>query len=369
MNDSSRFHAVHILPLTALAACLALAPETAHSQGCVAVRGAGSCAANPAGMTNLLDSKWLASVSYRWLHSDRHFVGDVEQTQRHEIGNQVVNDSHFIDLGISYAFTPRYSATLALPFVRHDRTSWYEHTRTNRHGSQSGGLGDARLTFSAWILDPAKLPQGNLQIGIGVKAPTGDYAATDRFTTVNGPVTGYVDQSIQPGDGGWGVTLELNGYRSITHGLFAYGQAFYLSNPRDVNGTSTVSGTTRGNPYEQITSVPDAYLVRGGLGYAIPRLKGVTVTLGARLEGVPVEDLIGDENGFRRPGFSVGIEPGISWMPGQWTFAVSAPVMVYANRQRSVADERWTNDNPSRYRHGDAAFASFLITFSASRAF
>ena len=369
MKDSCRRQRSSILPTAGLLAALAVATHEAAAQGCVAVRGAGSCAATPAGMTNLLDSKWLGAVSYRWLHSDRHFVGDVEQTQRHDIGNQVINDSHFIDLSLSYAFTPRYSATLALPFVRHDRSSWYEHTRTNRYDSQSGGLGDARLTFGAWVLDPTKLPKGNLQIGIGVKAPTGDFAATDTFTTVRGPVTGYVDQSIQPGDGGWGVMLEVNGYQSITDGLFAYGQGFYLSNPRDVNGTSTVSGTQRGNPYEQVTSVPDAYLVRGGLGYAIPRLHGVTVTLGARVEGVPVNDLIGGDNGFRRPGFSVGIEPGISWMPGRWTFALSAPVMVYANRQRSVADVRWTNDDPSRYRHGDAAFATFLITFSASRAF
>ena len=338
------------------------------AQGCVAVRGAGSCAANPAGMTNMLDSKWFASVSYRWLHSDRHFVGDVEQTQRHVTGNQVVNDSHFIDLGLSYSFTPRYSASLALPFVHHDRSSWYEHTRTNRHHSQSGGLGDARLTFSTWILDPAKLPSGNLQVGLGVKAPTGDYSATDTFNTVNGPVIGYVDQSIQPGDGGWGMTLELNGYQAITHGLYAYGQAFYLANPRDVNGTPTKSGNSRGNPYEQITSVPDQYLVRGGLGYAIPWVKNLTLTLGGRIEGVPVEDLIGSENGFRRPGFSVAIEPGISWMPGHWTFSLSTPVMLYANRQRSVADERWTNDT-GVFRHGDAAFASFLISFSASRTF
>jgi hypothetical protein len=354
--------------LLAAVVTLLAAQGSALAQGCVAVRGAGNCASNPAGLTNLLDSKWLASVSYRWLHSDRHFVGDVENTSRQLIGNQVVNDSHFIDLGVSYSFTPRYSVSVALPFVRHDRSSWYEHTRTNRFASQSGGLGDARLTFSTWILDPAKLPSGNLQVGIGVKAPTGDYAATDTFTTISGPVIGYVDQSIQPGDGGWGITLEVNGYQTIAGGVYAYGQGFYLANPRDVNGTSTRSGTTRGNPYEQITSVPDQYLVRGGLGYAIPWVKGLAITLGGRVEGVPVYDVIGNENGFRRPGFSVGIEPGISWMPGHWTFSLSAPVMMYANRQQSVADKRFGTDTGT-HRHGDAAFASFLISFSASRAF
>ena len=121
---------LHLKSRAILAGVIALLATqgSALAQGCVAVRGAGSCAANPAGMTNLLDSKWLASLSYRWLHSDRHFVGDVEQTARHVTGNQVINDSHFIGLGVSYSITPRYSVSLALPFVRHNRTSWYEHT-------------------------------------------------------------------------------------------------------------------------------------------------------------------------------------------------------------------------------------------------
>lgn len=302
---------LHLKSRAILAGVIALLATqgSALAQGCVAVRGAGSCAANPAGMTNLLDSKWLASLSYRWLHSDRHFVGDVEQTARHVTGNQVINDSHFIGLGVSYSITPRYSVSLALPFVRHNRTSWYEHTRTNRHGSQSGGLGDTRLTLSTWILDPVTLPSGNLQVAVGIKAPTGDYAATDTFTTVNEPVIGYVDQSIQPGDGGWGITLELNGYQTIGAGVYAYAQGFYLASPRDVNGTSTRSGNSRGNPYEQISSVPDQYLVRGGLGYALPWVQGVTITFGGRVEGVPVYDLIGDENGFRRPGHGLRQPP------------------------------------------------------------
>lgn len=48
--------------------------------------------------------------------------------------------------------------------------------------------------------------------GLGIKMPTGNYKAEDVFhyklgtaiLTRNGPV----DQSIQPGDGGWGLTLE-----------------------------------------------------------------------------------------------------------------------------------------------------------------
>jgi len=354
--------------LVAGALILTVSTAEAYGQGCVVARGAGPCTSHPGSFTNHLDMKWQVALAYRWLNSDRHFIGDVEQTHRHVTGNQVVNDSHFIDLGINYLFTPRWGASLALPFVHHDRTSWYEHTRTNRHSSGSGGLGDVRLSFNGWILDPEKMPSGNLQIGIGFKAPTGSYAATDTFNTVNGPVVGYVDQSIQPGDGGWGLTMEFNGYQLIGGGVYGFAQGFYLANPRDVNGTSTRSGNPRGNPYEQITSVPDSYLVRGGVGYAVPWVKGLVVTLAGRVEGVAVRDLIGNDNGFRRPGYAVSIEPGVAWMTGRWSVALSAPVMVYANRQRSVADERWTEDT-GVYRHGDAAFASFLLSASVARAF
>lgn len=341
-----------------------LTQAPAFGQGCVAVRGAGACSINPGAATNLLDSKWLVSTSYRFLHSDRHFRGGHEEVQRKEQGTEVINRSHFLDLSVSYAFTPRYSITGVIPFVAHDRTSLYEHRGSGaRYHSGSHGIGDVRLSVAAWILDPAKLPSGNLQVGLGFKAPTGEYAATDTFRGSNGvPVIGYVDQSIQPGDGGWGITLDLNAYQVIGKGFYAYGQGFYLANPRDMNGTSTSTGAFNRNPLEGIMSVPDQYLVRGGIGYNLPWVHGLAVTLGGRIEGVPTHDLIGGENGFRRPGYAISIEPGVSWMFRKWNFAVTTPVLMDANRQRSTTDK-------VRGTHGDAAFASFLVSVSVSRAF
>ena len=49
---------------------------------------------------------------------------------------------------------------------------------------------------------------------------------------------------------------------------------------------------------------PDAsYMARVGVEYATPlRLaSSLTLSLGARIEGVPVHDLVGSSNGFRRP--------------------------------------------------------------------
>ncbi len=346
-------------------------PTRLDAQGCVAVRGSGMCSlGHTHGGTNLLNMKWQGLVAYRYFQSDRHFRGTHEEPHRKQGGTEVINDSHFIDLSIAYAITPRYSVALVLPFVYHDRSSLYEHRGSGgRHNTGASGLSDMRLTAYAWLLDPLEHSKGNVQVGIGLKAPTGDYSATDTFITANNvPVLGYVDQSIQPGDGGWGFSLEMNAYRVLHERWIAFLQGFYLFNPQNINGTPTRTGGTRGNPYEQVMSIPDQYFGRGGINYILVPKWNVAINLAGRIEGVPVRDAIGRDDGFRRPGYAISVEPGINWMPGQWNVALSVPVRVHANRQRSVADERWTQDSGT-FRHGDAAFADYLISFSVARNF
>lgn len=384
----------------------------AMAQGCVAVRG-GMCllsgAQHPEGH-DFADQPWQINLAYRWLHSDRHFSGDDEHPNRQIDGTEVINDSHFLDLTVSYQFNSRYSAAFTLPTVSHHRTSFYEHTGGSpasggvRGSSGSSGIGDIRLTGYAWLWDPAKMPKGNVQLGLGIKAPTGDYQAADTF--YHGPARGselhYVDQSIQPGDGGWGFTAEMFAYREIVENVTLYAQTYYLFSPRDVNGVSTTTRNPRGRTItalnntinsptasaadkataqtrlnaatalgynnleslEDVMSVADQYLARGGVTYMLWKEWGLAISLGARLEGVPVEDAIGDSNGFRRPGYTVSVEPGISMMKGRYTAAINAPVALYRNRSKSVADERWDQITGVVNRGGDAAFADFLISAS-----
>jgi hypothetical protein len=83
------------------------------------------------------------------------------------------------------------------------------------------------------------------------------------------------------------------------------------------------------------------------------------------MEGIPVEDLngnAGDQEGFRRPGYSIAIEPGINWMPGKWNVAITVPWRLEAQRERSY----WNLQKGTR---GDAAFADYLVTVSVSRWF
>ncbi|HAV62714.1 MAG TPA: hypothetical protein DCY13_10145 [Verrucomicrobiales bacterium] len=333
--------------LTTLAGLLAIAsvPRHAAAQGCVIARGGGG--AMVLGGDGFLESgDWQLNLAYRYFHSDRHFVGDVEQTHRQEEGSQVDNYSHFIDLTATYAVNRRLWLNLTLPFVSHERSSLYEHDRTNRHSTYAAGLADLRLTSTFWLLDPETHHRGNFSIGAGVKAPTGDYTAADVFHRPGGPELRYVDSSIQPGDGGWGAVLEAQGFFAFTETLSAYANGFYQVNPRE-------------QVEETGFSVPDGYLARAGANYVVWPSQGLSLSLGGRIEGVPPTDLVGGDLGRRRPGYSVAVEPGVSWARGRYFASLTAPVAVYRNRQQSHPESLVG-------RHGDAAFADFSINLGFS---
>ncbi len=368
----------------------------AFAQGCVAVRGCSTpmlhmdSSSHPDD-ANLVGGDWIASVSYRWLHSTRHFVGDAEQTYRQRDGTQVINQSHFIDMGLQYAITPRYSAALTLPFVTSERSqrilgkpefptasfnsAFFNSPANVRYHTSASGIGDMRLTGYAWLWDPTTRPKGNIQLGLGLKAPTGDDAVTGTFYSTTGSVVHPVDQSIQPGDGGWGFTLEANAYREILPRTTAFVQASYLFNPENENdvltwrdNSSNTPGKVTATPsqasyYEHFMSIPDQYFGRAGLSYTLVPSWGLSVSTAGRIEGIPVEDILGGSSGFRRPGFAIGIEPGIQIMKGRFTFNLSLPIAVYRNRERSLADQQAAAVSGNDV-HGDAAFADYAIAAS-----
>lgn len=347
-----------------------LMAQVAFAQGCIAVRGSQMSSGTPFGFKALEGGssagRWEVSSAYRWLHSDRHFVGTDEQEQRQQQHTEVINDSHFIDLSIQYRLSERVTLGTTIPFVYSDRSSLYEHNRVSRHHSQAEGLGDMRVTTYYLMREPGA--KFNVLVGAGVKLPTGDYRAKDTFMTVNGPVRSYVDQSIQPGDGGFGVNLEMALVSRHADRVSSYAQLSYLVNPKNTNGTSTQTGTRRGNPYEQVMSVTDQYFARVGVNFSLVPHWGLLASLGARIDGVPVRDFIGESDGFRRPGYSVTVEPGITLDRGTSVFSLSAPYAIERNRQRSLADMRWTRDT-GIYRHGDAAFADYFVGASYTRRF
>ncbi len=119
--------------------------------------------------------------------------------------------------------------------------------------------------------------------------------------------------------------------------------------------------TFRNNPREAIMSIADSYLGRAGVEYTVLPKYGLTFSMGGRVEGVPVYDLVGGSEWFRRPGYSISIEPGVMANLHGWKIALYTPVTVYNNRERSVADIETGG-------HGDAAFADYQVLFSIAHA-
>ena len=308
--------------------------------------------------------EWRASGNYNWFSSDRHFIGDEEFTLPNDLGHEAVNEANYFEVNLQRALTKRLSLGLTIPVVHYTRSTYHEHDFLGRFETSASGLGDIRMAAYYLLFDPDENPDGNIVLGGGPKFPTGEYDAEDTFQSVNGPVVKPVDQSIQPGDGGWGVTLEVDGFYRLWETVNAYLQAYYLFNPENTNGVPSLVDSSR-NPFEGVNSIPDQYVARGGLSYVVNPDWGLTLSLGGLIEGVPAQDLIGDSDGFRRPGYAVFIEPGVTIARGKWYLSVTVPVAVYRNRVQSLADEK-LSDLTGFYIHGDAAFADYLITASLS---
>ncbi len=333
--------------------CVALFVTDVSGQGCVAVRNM----ASPCGVTfdSMRTSNWQLSANFRYFHSYKHFRGSHEEKERVENGTEVINNDHSLTLGASYRASDRWSFSVIVPLVYIDRSSLYEHKGNNsgeRYHTSSRGLGDIRIaTYYSAI---PQTERGNLTVGLGFKLPTGDYEYTDYFHRPEGLELRPVDQSIQPGDGGFGVTAEVEFSQRIAHSFYGYFTGFYLINPRNTNGTLRSPNLTNGIPLSNEMSVTDQFL-----RYVFHNLQA---GLGVRYEGIPVEDLIGDSDGFRRPGYIISVEPSASYMINhKHSIGVNFPIALYRNRTQSVVDRQRT-EITGQYSHGDAAFADWLLS-------
>lgn len=169
-----------------------------------------------------------------------------------------------------------------------------------------------------------------------------------------------VDQSIQPGDGGVGVALDMQGFQPLSHSFLLSGSLFYLFNFKETNGVLTRGG---GSEF----SCPDQFGARLGAFYTTT-LPGLSAYLGGRVEGVPSTDLIGGSAGYRRPGFVVSVEPGINYNHKNYSFNATVPFALIRNRTQSYEDKQRTAET-GIFRQGDAAFADYLLNFTLSYRF
>jgi hypothetical protein len=359
-----------------------------NAQGCVAVRQMGGvgamCSSNS---YNLSKGDIQVGASYRYFHSWRHFVGTEEQKQRQttgggmdkngkEKGNAVNIYSHAIDFNFSYGLTNRLQLNVSIPWVSNERSQVLRTTTavkdTFRYSVFAKGLGDVRIGFNYWAIDPAKARNGNLMIGAGLKLKTGSHSKTDDAPQADGTVKNVVmDQAIQPGDGGVGFSTEFQGFTKLYKSINVFANGYYLFSPKKSNGTyKSAPSSTPGLAGYELYACPDQYFVRAGVMASILKAKNLTLSLAGRMEGIPAYDVLGGQVAYRRPGYVMAIEPGVTYQIKKHTINLFVPYNVKRNRIQSAADIAQQNIRNSGvtdvtklvHVQGDAAFADYSIS-------
>ncbi|HTQ62104.1 MAG TPA: hypothetical protein VMI32_17900 [Candidatus Solibacter sp.] len=335
------------------------APSGARAQGCIVARSTGSVGGPESEGGYLQAGHWELELDYRHQFSFRHYVGDVEQTYRFELGNQVENKINLENMQVTYQLTPRWSFFANVPVL-------FASRRANDaiFTYHSAGIGDTILGAQRWMWDPQKNPSHNIQITAGLQIPTGDDNVQNAVIKNVGdsPVTVPVDYSIQPGTGGWGLVLGVVSFQNLGKNAQFYFNGGYIITPQNTTGKLRNPTATSQDPLTQYASISDEYLVQTGLAYPISSVKGLTLTFGPRFEGVPAHDLIGKDLGFRRPGFALSLEPGFQYTRWKSMFAFSVGRALWRARVKSVPDIM-------EGKHGDAAFADWVWLASLTHRF
>lgn len=363
-----------------------------NAQGCVAVRQMGGQNITATNSYNLSEGEFQIGTNYRYFHSWRHFVGKEEQPQRQttgggfdangkELGNAVNIYSHAVDLNFSYGLTNRFQINATIPYVNNERSQVLKQTapvtKTYRYSVFANGIADVRLSANYWIFDPKVVKKGNIMVGLGVKLNTGSHDRRDDAPQADGTTKSVVmDQAIQPGDGGVGFSIELQAFRQLTGRLYGFANGYYLFNPQESNGTFK-SAPKAGLAGYEIYASPDQYFGRAGIMAGIDKKENFTVSLAGRFEGIPAYDAFGGQVAYRRPGYVIAIETGLSVRMGNHGFSLFVPYNVVKNRIQSAADIASQNlqnsviTDPTKYVHvqGDAAFADYSINVGYSYRF
>ena len=338
------------IAVTTLAASLlpGLAPDAA-AQGCILLRQT----APMFGTTDSLGNEagtWNITFTGRNSTADHHYNGTVYQVQRQTEQTYVVNRQNSMTATVSYQLTNRVSLNAGIPFVE---ASWgIPSPRAGgpaaRANENARGIGDITTLTRVSLLSPSSHRSWNVSLGGGVKFPTGHNGATDVFPDGNGNnnLERYVDISVNPGDGGWGLISDLQTYKVMGR-FVTFGSGTWLLNPRNTGAPSRGNVATTTSP-TNVNTVSDQFIFRAGTSVAVTRR--ISASLAWRMEGVPRYDLIGRSEGFRRPGVEMYWEPGITVMSGRHAISLNVPIGYYFNRFR----------NPNTATRGDSTFPEYV---------
>ena len=302
---------------------------------------------------------WTATTGYRHVYSHVHFSGPTENFSRAQLGTEVQSKTNIESEVITYQLTDRFSLTATLPFLSASRRL------QNQYGTlHTAGIGDVSAGVQGWVRRPTSPRSGfnNAQIGFSLLMPTGNDHQTNVIATSYGatPTTQYPDYSVQPGGGSWGLIMGWQAFQSLGAGTVLFVDGDYVMTQGGHHDFWTSHGGTANGPpaatagLTQFDAIQDQYLIEIGASHPAPGIKGLGLTLSVRDEGVPAHDLLGDDLGFRRPGFGIALTPGFIYTHGNNLIQFGLGKVLIRDRTKSVAEQ------VNGVHEGDAAFANYV---------
>lgn len=303
---------------------LLAAPGVAFGQGCMPLRFT-SPALGGQQAAFLMPHEWQVGVSARRVATDRFFVGTRQLEDSAPLGQPLNLRLNSVDLNLAYATSERFSLTLTVPLA----FSTIDVTQPDRlrHHASTAGVGDINVVGNFWLGAPTRHPNGNVSLGFGVKMPTGRYHITNDFhvDTLGNVTQKPLTQAVQLGDGGWAVLLAGQAFQQLFPRGSVYFSGSYSLSLRKHTDVPQV-------PSNVLYAVPDLYSARLGLAYGLIAEPGLSVSLGGRIDGTPIRNLVtGKSDFFRSAGYTLYLDPGLSLQSGPNQFTLSVPVRVHHN--------------------------------------
>ncbi len=147
-----------------------------HSQGCIAIRnisGFGQFAQLGYGQSG---DKWALDINNRYFNAFEVYSGKVRQPD-----DGIHLYEYMMNFELTRILDNGWSIALDMPISANSITSTLEHQSGVEHTTSDFGLGDMRFTVYKWLFNNQKLQRGNIQVGLGIKFPTGNYNYEDYF--------------------------------------------------------------------------------------------------------------------------------------------------------------------------------------------
>ena len=302
---------------------------------------------------------WTTTIGVRHVYSHVHFSGPTENFFRAQLGTEVQSKTNLDDLMLTYQVTSRISLTGTLPFLYASRRQQSQYATLH-----TSGLGDVSFGAQSWLRSPRseKAWTNNVQIGLSLLTPSGNDRQNNVVAaTYGGPATTqYPDYSVQPGAGTWGMIMSWQAFQNLGSNTIAFVDGNYVMTQGGYHSFWTAHGGTSNNPpsptkgMTQFDAIQDQYMLEIGASHPAPGIKGLGLTLAVRAEGVPAHNLVGNDLGFRRPGFGIALTPGLIYTRGPHMLQFSVGKVLIRDRTKSVAEE------VNGVHEGDAAFANYV---------